>query len=114
MTRRKLVALVAAIVLVSIGLVVVGTGLFLTRTDYGRAKVRDVALPLLQRQFPNAKIYVGKVSGSVIGGIVIDSIAVRDMRGELFASTGRVTLEYNWRDLFDYRVFVNRATVEHP
>ena len=42
MTRRKLVALVAAIVLLSIGLVVIGTGLFLTRTDVGRAKIRDV------------------------------------------------------------------------
>jgi translocation and assembly module TamB len=114
MTRRKLVALVAAIVLLSIGLVVVGTGLFLTRTDYGRAKIRDVAVPYLQSKFPNAKIYVGKVSGSLIGGIVIDSIAVRDARGDLFASTGRITLQYNWRDLFDYRVFVNRATVEHP
>ena len=114
MTRRKLVALVAAIVLLSIGLVVVGTGLFLTRTDYGRGKVREIAVPFLQSKFPNAKIYVGKVSGSVIGGIVIDTIAIRDARGELFASTGRITLEYNWRDLFDYRVFVNRATVEHP
>ena len=52
MTRRKLVALVAAIVLLSIGLVVVGTGLFLTRTDYGRAKVRDIALPYLQSAVP--------------------------------------------------------------
>ncbi|HEY4306449.1 MAG TPA: translocation/assembly module TamB domain-containing protein [Gemmatimonadaceae bacterium] len=114
MTRRKLVALVAALVLCSIGLVVVGTGLFLTRTDYGRAKIRDIGLPLLQRQFPNAKLYVGKVSGSLIGGVVIDSIALSDLRGELFASTGRLTLEYNWRDLFDYRVFINRVTVEHP
>ena len=54
------------------------------------------------------------MAGNAIGGIVIDSIAVRDMRGELFASTGRVTLEYNWRDLIDYRVFVTRATLEHP
>ena len=114
MTRRKLVALVAAIVLLSIGLVVVGTGFFLTRTDYGRAKVRDIALPYLEGLFPNANLYVGKISGSVIGGIVIDTIAIRDKRGDLFASTGRVTVEYNWRDLFDYRVFITRATVEHP
>lgn len=114
MTRRKLVALVAAIVLFSIGLVVVGTSLFLTRTDYGRAKVRELVVPILQGAFPNAKIYVGKVSGSLIGDVVIDSIAIRDARNDLFASTGRVTLEYNWRDLVDYRVSVTRATVEHP
>jgi translocation and assembly module TamB len=114
MTRRKLVALVAAIVLFSIGFVVLATGLFLTRTDYGRAKIREVALPYLQRKWPNAKIYVGKVGGSLIGGITIDSIAVRDARGDLFLSTGRVTLEWNWRDLIDYRIYVSRATVEHP
>ena len=114
MTRRKLVALVAAIVLFSIGLVVVGTGLFVTRTDYGRAKIREIAVPYLERKFPNAKLYVGKVTGSLLGDITIDSIAIRDLRNDLFASTGRITLEYNWRDLIDYRVYVTRATVEHP
>ena len=87
MTRRKLVALVAAIVLLSIGLVVIGTGLFLTRTDVGRAKIRELALPYLQKKWPNAKIYVGKVSGSLIGGKV--DVCVKSPQG----TARRVTVE---------------------
>ncbi len=114
MTRRKLVALVGAIALLLIGLVVISTSLFLTRTDTGRAQVRGIVVPLLEKKWPNAKIYVGKVGGSLITGITIDSIAIRDRRNELFLSTGRVTLEWNWRDLIDYRIYVQRANVEHP
>lgn len=114
MTRRKLVALVSAAVLLTIVILVLGTGLVVTHTDYGRGKIRNFAVPLLQSQFPNAKIYVGKVEGSLIGGVTIDTIAIRDSRGELFASTGRVTLEWNWRDLIDNRLFIQRAHVEHP
>ena len=83
MTRRKLVALVSAAVLLTIMVLVLSTGLILTHTDYGRGKIRGFAVPLLQGHFPNAKIYVGKVDGSLIGGVTIDTIAIRDARGEL-------------------------------
>jgi translocation and assembly module TamB len=114
MTRRKLVALVGAAVLFTIGLLVVSTGLFLTHTDTGRAQVKSWVVPVLRSKFPNANFYVGKVSGSLINGIEIDSIAIRDKRGELFVSTGRVRLEWNWRDLIDYRFYVTHADIQHP
>lgn len=114
MTRRKLVALVGAAVLVLIGLVVFTTGLFITHTETGRQYLKGLIVPFVQNKLPNAKLYVGRVSGSLIGDLTIDTIAIRDMRGELFVSTGRVSLQYNWRDIIDNRIYITRLHVEHP
>ena len=115
MTRRRLVALVSAIVLASLLLLVFATGLFLTRTSMGRDKLRDVVVkPFVAGKFPNATIYMGRISGSFIGSLTLDTIAIRDKRGELFLSTGRVTVGYNWRDLVDNRIFVQHADARHP
>lgn len=115
MTRRKLVALVAAVVLLALGLVVVLAGLFVTRTESGRKMTRDLVVPYLAGKWPNAKLYVGKVSGTLIGDLIIDTIAVRDAHNdELFLSTGRLHVTYNWRDLIDYRVKITSMDVAHP
>src|ERR1041385_4229400 len=115
MPRRRLVALVSAIVLVSLMILVFSAGFFVTHTSMGRDKLRDVLVkPFVASKFPNATIYLGRLSGSFIGNLTLDTIAVRDKRGDLFLSTGRVTVAYNWRDLVDNRIYVRRADVQHP
>src|SRR6266496_6185244 len=115
MTRRRLVALVSAVVLVSLMLLVFATGFFVTHTSTGRNKLRDLIIkPFVAGKFPNATFYLGQISGSFIGNITLDTIAIRDRRGELFLSAGRVTVAYNWRDLVDNRIFVQHANVQHP
>jgi translocation and assembly module TamB len=114
MTRRRLVALVSVAVLFVLGLVVLSTGLFVTRTSAGRGKLRDIVAPIISRAVHGGTVYLGNLSGSFIGDLTIDSVAIRDKRGDLFLSTGRITLQYNWRDLIDYRISITRATVEHP
>ena len=119
MTRRKLVALVARACACwsSLGLLVVSARCcFVTRTDTAGRELRAVGCqPLVARSDQAATLYIGHLSGSFLTGVTIDSIAIRDKRGELFASTGPITLEYNPRDLVDRRVYRHaRATIEHP
>src|ERR1043166_9014312 len=115
MTRRKLVALVGAVVLLVIGLVVISTGLFLTRTETGRGKIRDSVVSRIAGGIHGgAKLYVGKLGGSLIDGFTLDTVAIRDKNNELFLSTGKVTVEWNWRDLIDNRIYITKANVEHP
>ena len=59
-------------------------------------------------------MYVGRVTGNFLTGFTVDSFAIRDKRGELFLSTGRVSVAYNPRDILDYRVYIRRASVQHP
>jgi hypothetical protein len=81
MTRRRLVALVSVAVLVLLGLVVVSTGLFLTRTNAGREKIREIARPLIARAVKGGTVYLGKVSGSFVNGVTVDSVGIRGKRG---------------------------------
>ena len=113
MKRRSLVALVAAGVLVFLGLLAVSAVLFVTRTYRGREYVRSFAQPLIARAI-KGNLYLGHLGGSFLNQLTIDSIAIRDERGELFVSTGPITLDYNPRDILDARAFIRRATIEHP
>jgi translocation and assembly module TamB len=116
MKRRSLVALVAAGVLVFLGLIVVSGVLFVTRSSQGREWLRtSIAQPLVTRALKGrGTIYLGHFSGNFLSQLTIDSVAIRDAHGELVASSGPVTLDYNPRDLIDYRIFFRRATIEHP
>ena len=113
MKRRSLVALVAAGVLVFLGLLAVSAVLFVTRTYRGREYVRSFAQPLIARAI-KGNLYLGHLGGSFLNQLTIDSVAIRDERGELFVSTGPITLDYNPRDILDARAFIRRATIEHP
>jgi translocation and assembly module TamB len=114
MKRRRLVALVSAAVLLMLGILAVATVLFITRTDTGRARVRQIVQPLLSRAARGGSFYIGHLGGNFITNITVDSIAIRDKRGELLASTGPVSLTFNPRDLIDSRIVITRATMEHP
>lgn len=115
MRRRRLVALVSVTALALIALIAIGTGLFVTSTSYGRNSVlRDrVIKPLLQHAW-HGSVYIGALHGNVLTGITIDTVAIRDTRGELFVSSGPITLTWDPRDIIDRRIFIRTARVEHP
>ncbi|HEV8217636.1 MAG TPA: hypothetical protein VGP95_17420, partial [Gemmatimonadaceae bacterium] len=114
MKRRKLVALVALIVFAFLGLLAVSAVLFVTRTQRGRDWVRDLATPLVQRAAKGGTVHIGRVTGNFLTGFTVDTFAIRDKRGELFLSTGRISVSYNPRDILDYRIYIRRASIQHP
>lgn len=113
MTRRRIVVLASAAVLVLLGIVAVASVFFVTRTDYGRERVRSVVAGVLQRGV-HGSVYLGKISGGFLNDLTIDSLAIRDSSGELFVSTGRVRVSWNPRDFFDRRIYIRNADVQHP
>lgn len=113
MTRRRIVALVSAAVLVVLGIVAVAAVLVVTRTDYGREKIRSIVTTYAKRGV-HGSVYIGHISGGFLNDLTIDSVAIRDSTGELFVSTGRVRLRWNPRDFFDRRIYIRSADIEHP
>lgn len=113
MKRRRLVALVSALIVVAMGLVVLATGFFITQTNYGQEQIRKLIREQLAGSI-NGKLYVGHISGSWLTGISIDSVALRGPDDSLFLSTGRITATYDPRDLIDKRVYLRSVDVEHP
>jgi translocation and assembly module TamB len=114
MRRRRLVALVSVGVLLALGLLAVGTVFFFTGTTNGRERLRGIAQPFIASKIHGGTIYIGHLSGSFLTSLTIDSLAIRDKRGELLVSTGRATFNYDPRDLIDNRVYIRRAFIEHP
>ena len=114
MKRRKLVALVAASVLGTLAVVVFATLFFVTQTTAGHEWLRGFGQPFIKALAKGGDVYVGHVSGNLLNQVTVDSFAIRDKRGELLVSTGRLTVSYNPRDLADYRILIHRARIEHP
>jgi translocation and assembly module TamB len=116
MTRRRLVALVSAGVLLFLTLVVIGAVLTVTQTDWGRERFvrRLVQSQLTSRLSERGSIHIGRIDGGLFTGLVVDSFAIRDEEDSLFVSTGRITVGYDPRDLLDKRLLFSRLEIEHP
>ena len=78
MTRRRLVALVSAAVLLTLGLLVFATGLFVTQTSTGRAKLRDFIQPMVASKVRGGSLYLGQMSGNFISNLTFDTVALTD------------------------------------
>ncbi|HKP15724.1 MAG TPA: translocation/assembly module TamB domain-containing protein [Gemmatimonadaceae bacterium] len=110
MSRRRFIAIVSLCVLVLLGTVVLGTGVFITRSDYGRDWLRRT----IQAQLAGAvkgKVHLGQISGGFLTGVTIDSVELRDDQDSLFAALGQVRVKYDPRDLVDRRIHLQRVDV---
>ena len=113
MTRRNFIALVSLFVLVTLGVLGVGIGLFATRSERGQAMTREWIAARIQSSL-NGKVRIGRIGGNFLTGITIDSLELRDDEDSLFVATGRVALAYDPRDLVDRRLFFSAVTITHP
>src|SRR5688500_15057699 len=113
MTRRRFIAIVSLGVLVILGTIVLGTGLFVTRSEYGREWMRSAVEGQLARAV-KGRVHLGRVTGNFLTGLTIDSVELRDDQDSLFAATGRIHVTYDPRDLVDRRIHLRRVDVERP
>jgi translocation and assembly module TamB len=113
MTRRNFIALVSLCVLVMLGVLVVGTGLVATKSEWGQATVRGWIESRVASSV-KGKLHLGRIGGNFLTGITIDSLELRDDEDSLFVSTGKVTLRYDPRDLVDRRLYFRSVDLEHP
>jgi translocation and assembly module TamB len=115
MSRRRLVAIISAAALLLIGVIAAAAVLSVTQTDLGRDYVRrylqtQVASKLGKR----GKMYIGRISGGLVTGVVVDSFAIRDEEDSLFVSAGPIEITYDPRDILDKRLLVGQLVVHKP
>ena len=113
MTRRRLVALVSAVSLLALGIITVLVLASITRTSYGRDKVRNFLESRIASRV-QGRIHIGTISGGLLTGVTIDSLEIRDREDSLFIATGPITVQYDLRDFFDRRILLERLEVERP
>jgi autotransporter translocation and assembly factor TamB len=113
MSRRRKVVLSSAAILIGLMVAVVLLIVGGTQTRFGQERVRAFVQSWLAAKV-RGTMHVGRISGGLLNGVVIDSIEIRDENDSLFLATGRVFVRYELRDLFDKRILVRRLEVEHP
>ena len=113
MSRRRFVALVSGLALVVLGLVIGLVVVLITQTPYGRDKVRDMIAGRI-RPAVHGRMYVGDIHGGLLGGVIIDSLEIRDPDDSLLLASGPIKLDYDPRDLVDKRVLLSHAELTRP
>jgi translocation and assembly module TamB len=111
--RRRDVVALSTLALLIMGVAIAAGIAIMTQTPWGRGRIREVLLAQLKRAV-HGSLYVGQLDGSLFTSFSVDSLEVRDRRGDLFLATGRVHVEYDPRDLLDRRILVQRLELEHP
>ncbi|MBX9928058.1 MAG: translocation/assembly module TamB [Gemmatimonadaceae bacterium] len=105
MARRRDIALGSAIV-IALLLIVGAVGLFgMTRSDGGREWLRRQAERALAASL-RGEVHVGKLSGSFLTDLSIDSLEIRDPDDSLFVRSGPMRVAYDPRDLADGRIVI--------
>lgn len=113
MTRRNFIALVSLCVLVMLGAIVVGVGMYATQSARGQDALRDWVQARVASSI-NGKVHIGRISGNFLTGVNIDSLELRDDEDSLFFAAGKIGLSYDPRDLVDRRLYFRRIDLEHP
>src|SRR5437762_6226655 len=113
MTRRLRIAIASAIILVGLVAILVISFLSFTHTSVGQERVRRMVSTMLQGRV-KGKVYLGHMSGGLVGGVRIDSVEIRDDEDSVFFASGPITVSYDPRDLFDRRILLSQLEAEHP
>ncbi|HZF71887.1 MAG TPA: hypothetical protein VEZ51_00545, partial [Gemmatimonadaceae bacterium] len=83
MTRRLRIAIGSAIILVGLLAIVVLSFLGVTHTSVGQERVRSMVATMLEGKV-KGKVYIGHMSGGLVGGVRIDSVEIRDDEDSVF------------------------------
>ena len=115
MSRRRLVAIMSASIMLFLGLVVVAVVVAITQTAFGRERVRDYLMARLRSSLGDrGSMYVGTIGGNLFTGIDIDSLELRDEEDSLFVATGPLRLRFDPRDVIDKRLRLSYLEVVRP
>ncbi len=111
--RRQLVVIISALAMVLIGAGVVGGLVAATQSEGGREWIRAQASRELNRGL-RGRLHLGKLSGSFLTDITVDSIELRGPEDSVFLAAGRVSLRYDPRDIVDGRFIFRSVEADHP
>lgn len=115
MSRRRVVALASAGVLLTLGLLIAAAVVSLTQTSFGRERIRRLLVERIAAAMSGrGTLYIGRIGGGLLSGVTVDSLALRDADDSLVVSTGPVRIQYDLRDLLDRRLLIRSLDVDRP
>ena len=111
MGRRRLVVLLSAISMIAICGGIVGALISATQSDGGRDWIRQTLEAQLSRGV-KGKLHIGRLSGSFLTDLSIDSLLVTDPDDSVFIAIGPMRFTYDPRDILDGRIILQSAELQ--
>ena len=84
-----------------------------TSTSFGHGWVRETLVAQIGPGV-KGKLYVGKISGTLLGDVTIDSIDLRDRLDSVFVTSGPIHFTFEPRDLIDRRIVLRTLEITRP
>ncbi|MEP7346308.1 MAG: hypothetical protein ABI877_13630, partial [Gemmatimonadaceae bacterium] len=109
----KRVLTITSVVLFALLVVVIGSFEVLTKTDFGRRRVRGLVLDFLHDKV-HGTATIGRIEGDITGVFSLVDIAIADSSGEPFLSAERVTARVGVGALMSKRIAVSGVTLINP
>jgi translocation and assembly module TamB len=113
MRRRTLVLAIAAAAFGVAALIAVLAVWTATNTDWGLERVRRVVMAQVAGSV-RGRLHIGRVTGSLLGDLQVDSVEIRGLDDSLFLATGPVRVTYDVRDLIDRRIVLRTLEIARP
>jgi translocation and assembly module TamB len=85
----------------------------LTRSDFGRNRVRNFALDALRNSL-NGQVEIGRLEGNLLGNFSLHDVRISDSTGRPFLAAERVTADVNTSALLSRRVELSHLTLVRP
>ena len=108
MSRRRRIFYAFVAIVIGVIVVLVGGIMTLTRSEWGKAKAVAYAVGLANKGI-HGTLYIGRVSGSIFTGMLIDTLEIRDENDSVFVAAANVQMEYDPRDLLDRRILLKHV-----
>ena len=113
MNRRRLVVLVSALAMITTAIGAIGGLVAATQSDGGRDWLRRQLTRQLNLGI-RGRLHLGRLSGSFLTELRIDSLQITDPEDSVFIHSGPIHLTYDPRDLLDGRFIVRSLDLTRP
>lgn len=113
MSRRRLVALISAGLMLAIGAGAIGAFVAATQSEDGREWIRRFVEAQLERAV-QGRVHLGTLSGSFLTDLQVDSLRIADRNDSVFVASGPVRVTFDPRDLADGRIILRTVAVTRP
>jgi translocation and assembly module TamB len=105
----------AVVVIVLAAVVALGatTVWVLTNTDFGRERVRRIALGVLNKA-AHGHVTIGRLDGNLLREATVTDATITDSAGAPFLAIRKATVRYSLRDLWHKKLAFRMARIDHP
>jgi len=104
---------ITVITIAVVALLVVLTVLGVTNTDFGRERVRRIAVSALNGSI-HGRTQIGRVDGNLLRGITLTDVSITDSAGAPFFAAPMVQARYTLRTFFSKHIVIDALGVTRP